>query len=97
MSGEVPVVPQIGNSADSFFQSDSDLAAQERRNVKRENNAGDPIECTSKVLCFLLSEKVEDFEYAYIGESGFIAKKINLLVCKETDIPPSYMFIFSKY
>ena len=69
------------DSADSFFQSDSDLALQERRAAKRGNKAGDPIECTSKVLCLLLPENSEDSEYAYIGESGFIAKRINLLVC----------------
>ena len=77
MSDEIQVGPQIGDSADNFFQSDSDLVTQERRNAKRGNKAGDPIECTSKVLCLLLSE---DSEYAYIGESGFIAKRINLLV-----------------
>ena len=52
----------------------------ERQATKRENKAGDPIECTSKVLCLLLSEKAEDSEYAYIGESGFFAKRVNLLV-----------------
>ena len=81
MSNEIQVGPQIGNSADNFFQSDNDLAVQERRYAKRENKAGDPIECTSKVLCLLLSEKAGDSEYAYIGESGFVAKRINLLVC----------------
>ncbi len=80
MAGQVPAGPQVGTSADNFFQSDSDLAAQERRATKRGNKVGDPIECTSKVLCLLLPEKAEDSEYAYIGESGFIAKKINLLV-----------------
>ncbi|CAB4442050.1 unnamed protein product [Rhizophagus irregularis] len=86
MTDKTPVGPQIGNSADHFFQSDSDLATQERRTAKRENKAGDPIECTSKVLCLVLSEKAEESEYAYIGESGFIAKRINLLTGKTTKV-----------
>jgi hypothetical protein len=80
MSDKTPVGPHISNSADHFFQSDSDLAVQERRTAKWGNKAGDPIKCTSKVLCLILSEKAEDSEYAYIGESGFIAKRINLQV-----------------
>ncbi|CAG8539911.1 12128_t:CDS:2 [Funneliformis caledonium] len=85
MFDEVPVGPRIGSGADNFFQSDSDLATQARRAEKRENKAGDPIECTSKVLCLLLPEKTES-EYAYIGESGFVAKKINLSTGKTSKI-----------
>lgn len=70
--------PQKGTSADSFFQTDAELAIRERRAAKQNNKAGDPIICTSKVLCMVIPDNNSD--YAYIGESGFIAKKINLSV-----------------
>ncbi|CAG8505639.1 11232_t:CDS:2 [Diversispora eburnea] len=75
--------PQIGNSADSFFQTDAELAIQERRATKQNNKAGDPITCTSKVLCMVLPN---NNDYGYIGESGFIAKKINLSTGKSAKI-----------
>ncbi|CAG8689906.1 22629_t:CDS:2 [Dentiscutata erythropus] len=78
--------PQIGTSANNFFQSDRDIAIQERRAKKQQNKTGDPIECTSKVLCMILPEKIDDSDYAYIGESGFIAKKINLSTKKTVKI-----------
>ncbi|CAG8573266.1 6781_t:CDS:2 [Racocetra fulgida] len=58
--------------------SDRDIAIQERKSKKQQNKDGDPIECTSKVLCMILPEKTDNVDYAYIGESGFIAKKVNL-------------------
>ncbi|CAG8627636.1 24816_t:CDS:2 [Cetraspora pellucida] len=78
--------PQIGTSANNFFQSDQDIAIQERKFKKQQNKAGDPIECTSKVLCMILTEKTDNFDYAYIGESGFIAKKVNLSTKKTVKI-----------
>ncbi|CAG8492357.1 10820_t:CDS:2 [Acaulospora colombiana] len=66
----------IGTSADNFFQTDHDLAVQRRRAAKQNNKAGDPIVCTSKVLCMLLPDEPD---YVYFGESGFVAKKKNLL------------------
>src|SRR5437588_813995 len=79
---EQPVGPQIGKSADSFFQANSDILVQQRRAAKSQNKQGDPIECTSKVLCMMLSNSPDDStdNCLYIGESGFIAKKIDLSV-----------------
>jgi len=71
--------PQIGTSADSYFQSDRDVAIQQSRAAKSGNNFGEPIKCSSKVLCMLLLTTPD--VYAYVGESGFLARKINLAVC----------------
>ncbi|CAG8569386.1 18726_t:CDS:2 [Acaulospora morrowiae] len=71
--------PHIGTSAENFFQSDHDLSVQKRRAAKQNNKSGDPIVCTSKVLCMLLPDEPN---HIYIGESGFIARKKNLLTGK---------------
>ncbi|CAG8641515.1 1622_t:CDS:2 [Ambispora leptoticha] len=71
--------PQIGKSAGNFFQTDHDLLVQERRAAKRDNKAGEPIEITSKVLCLLPAEDEKNtLEHVYVGESGFLARKINI-------------------
>ncbi|CAH1760835.1 20792_t:CDS:2 [Entrophospora sp. SA101] len=77
---EQVVGPQIGTSGDSFFQTNNDLLIQQRREAKCQNKQGDPIKCTSKVLCMMLSNSPNDLVDGclYIGESGFIAKKIKL-------------------
>ncbi|CAG8578103.1 3230_t:CDS:2 [Paraglomus brasilianum] len=72
--------PQIGTSADSYFQSDRDVAIQQSRAAKSGNNFGEPIKCSSKVLCMLLLTTPD--VYAYVGESGFLARKINLATGK---------------
>lgn len=66
-----------------LFQSDSDLARQRAREAKHNYDAGAAIRLSTKVLCMRV---VEGGAYAYVGESGFVAKKVNLTVsCLSSD------------
>nr|CAG8548766.1 13662_t:CDS:2 [Entrophospora candida] len=69
---EQVVGPQIGTSGDSFFQTNNDLLIQQRREAKCQNKQGDPIQCTSKVLCMMLSNSPSDLVDGclYIGHTG---------------------------
>ncbi|KAJ3129118.1 hypothetical protein HK098_002359 [Nowakowskiella sp. JEL0407] len=73
---------------DSFFQSDHDLAIKKARDLKKRlnKNAGDPFVLPSKVLAFEIVAKPKvpeqpDETFAYVAESGHVARKVNLTVC----------------
>ncbi|KAI9022771.1 WD40-repeat-containing domain protein [Phycomyces nitens] len=66
----------IGTEAGNFFQTDQDIAKQKLKAEKYNYIVGDAIKLSSKGLDLI----VVDDNYAYVAESGFIAKRINLKV-----------------
>jgi WD40 repeat protein len=71
------------NESEHFFQTDETKRLIERRmaKAKETENRGDPFKCSSKVLSLdLLPQQSTDNGklLAVVGESGFIAKKIDL-------------------
>ena len=73
------VGPNVSADSQHFFQSDADIAFQNKKSLKKKDfeKAGQPIATSSKVLGLLLTRD----KSVYVAESGFIAKKIHLEVC----------------
>jgi len=71
--------PNISNKSSDFFESDADIAKRLAKDKKSKEveKLGEPIQITSKVLSMKLVQ-AENPKYAYITESGFIIRKINL-------------------
>ena len=67
----------ISTDAQHFFQTDTDLLNDFKKQEKKKKvaKAGNPIATSSKVLCLLMSDSG-----AFVGESGYLAKKIDLNV-----------------
>ncbi|KAJ3029985.1 UNVERIFIED_CONTAM: hypothetical protein HDU68_010448, partial [Siphonaria sp. JEL0065] len=73
-----------GTDANDFFQSDRDLEIQRKRELKKAQLLSDAsktkhdalIRSTSKVLAFVIS--TNKLTKAYIGESGHVARRIDL-------------------
>ena len=74
--------PNVSTDAQNFFQSDIDIANLQKKEAKREalGEAGDPLTLPSKVLCLALSN-AQDGPWVYVGESGFVARKMHREVC----------------
>jgi hypothetical protein len=78
----------LGTEADQFFQSDADIVVAQRRDNKRQQTSqrGEPFTCSSKVLCMALIPSVDAAApSAYVGESGFIIRRVNLAVRLNAD------------
>ncbi|KAJ3099284.1 hypothetical protein HDU97_003302 [Phlyctochytrium planicorne] len=85
--------PNTSSDANDFFQSDLDLKAQLKRDVKKAKlgEAGAPIQLSSKVLAMLIpfgfSQNEENADegdasqslIAFVGESGHVARRLDLL------------------
>jgi len=73
--------PNISNKSSDFFESDADIAKRLAKDKKSKEveKLGEPIQITSKVLSMKLVQ-AENPKYAYVTESGFIIRKINLEV-----------------
>jgi len=71
----------ISNKGSDFFESDADIAKRLAKDKKSKEveKLGEPIQITSKVLSMKLVQ-AENPKYAYITESGFIIRKVNLEV-----------------
>jgi len=69
----------ISNKGSDFFESDADIAKRLAKDKKSKEveKLGEPIQITSKVLSMKLVQ-AENPKYAYITESGFIIRKVNL-------------------
>jgi len=69
----------VSNQASDFFESDAEIAKRLAKDKKSKEveNLGEPIKITSKVLNMTLV-KGENPKYAYVAESGFLIRKINL-------------------
>ncbi|KAI8816790.1 WD40-repeat-containing domain protein [Fimicolochytrium jonesii] len=77
--------PHYSSDAENFFQSDRDLEIARAREQKKtqlsgKKAPGNPYQLTSKVLAFSIVENIPAgaAEYAYIAESGHVARKIEL-------------------
>jgi hypothetical protein len=73
--------PNISSDAKHFFQSDIDIANLQKKEAKKQSlgDAGDPPPIPSKVLCLALSN-APDGPWVYVGESGFVVRKVHLEV-----------------
>ena len=65
----------VASEAGSFFQTDAELKKQKEKEAKYNYTEGDCIQLNTKALALLVTGK-----YAYVAESGFSAKRINLEV-----------------
>ncbi|KAF7725244.1 hypothetical protein EC973_000332 [Apophysomyces ossiformis] len=65
----------IAAEAGNFFQTDAELAKQKEKEAKYNYTIGDCIKLSSKGLALMI---VDEGKYAYVAESGFLAKRINL-------------------
>ncbi|KAG2227580.1 hypothetical protein INT45_002265 [Circinella minor] len=63
----------VASEAGSFFQTDAELKKQKEKEAKYNYTEGDAIQLNTKALGLLVTGK-----YAYVAESGFSAKRINL-------------------
>ncbi|KAI7868491.1 WD40-repeat-containing domain protein [Spinellus fusiger] len=63
----------IGREAGNFFQSDRELAKQQLKEQKYNYTVGNAIKLSTKGLDVLV-----EGHYAYVAESGFLAKRIHL-------------------
>jgi len=78
---EPPPEANISNKGSDFFESDAEIAKRLAKDKKSKEveQLGEPIKITSKVLNMKLVQG-ENPKYAYIAESGFIVRKVNLEV-----------------
>ncbi|TPX39471.1 hypothetical protein SeLEV6574_g07184 [Synchytrium endobioticum] len=84
--------PNVSDDASNFFQSDRDLAKQNAKDSKRIRHAltGSPISLPSKVLDVQFASDPDQtgpskgHVYAYVAESGHVARKYNLVTGKWT-------------
>jgi len=69
----------ISNKGSDFFETDAEIAKRLAKDKKSKEveDLGEPIKITSKVLNMKLVQG-ENPKYAYIAESGFIIRKVNL-------------------
>ncbi len=81
-TSESPLGPNVSSEANNFFQSDADIAFHNKKSLKKKQveKKGQPIMMSSKVLCMLLDPAKTEFKSAFVGESGFIIKRLNLNV-----------------
>ncbi|KAI9262226.1 WD40-repeat-containing domain protein [Phascolomyces articulosus] len=63
----------VASEAGNFFQTDAEIQKQKEKEAKYNYTEGDAIQLNTKALALLVTGK-----YAYIAESGFSAKRINL-------------------
>lgn len=74
----------IGTEAGNFFQSDAEIQKQKEKQAKYNYTEGDAIQLSTKALALIV---VQDGAYAYVAESGFHAKRINLQVNNDSLFP----------
>ncbi|ORX85907.1 WD40 repeat-like protein [Anaeromyces robustus] len=69
----------VSNQASDFFETDAEIEKRLAKDKKSKEveNLGEPIKITSKVLNMTLV-RGENPKYAYVAESGFLIRKINL-------------------
>lgn len=67
----------IANEAGSFFQTDAELKKQKEKEAKYNYTEGKCIQLSTKALGLIV---LQSGKYAYVAESGFNAKRINLEV-----------------
>jgi hypothetical protein len=69
--------PNVTEDIDYLFQSDRDLALQNKRKEKQENlkSLGSPVTLASKILYFEFISPTE----LITAQSGYIAQKIDLV------------------
>ncbi|TPX30486.1 hypothetical protein SmJEL517_g05948 [Synchytrium microbalum] len=87
---DIDLTPHVSTDAGNFFQSDRDIAKQEARDLKKSihANSGLPISIPSKVLDLQFAGTGSDADlsanklYAYVAESGHVARKYNLMTGK---------------
>ncbi|KAI8142240.1 WD40-repeat-containing domain protein, partial [Fennellomyces sp. T-0311] len=70
----------VASEAGNFFQTDAELKKQKEKEAKYNYTEGDCMQLSTKALALLVTGK-----HAFVGESGFNAKRINLEV-----FPPSF-------
>ncbi len=74
----------LSNDAENFFQSDRDLQLQQKRNDKKESvgaSAGDPKTMPSKIIDIEFVDALGQSALAFLAESGFVARKVDMSVC----------------
>jgi hypothetical protein len=86
ISDERPITGvAIGTENEQFFQSDHQLKEQKRKSFKRTllKEAGTPVQWSSKILSMCLGSRRSDSgKVLFVGESGFLAKRVQLPVRK---------------
>ncbi|KAG0174696.1 hypothetical protein DFQ28_007577 [Apophysomyces sp. BC1034] len=65
----------VASEAGNFFQTDAEIQKQKEKEAKYNYTIGDCIKLSSKGLALTI---VEEGKYAYVAESGFLAKRVNL-------------------
>ncbi|KAI9492779.1 WD40-repeat-containing domain protein [Zychaea mexicana] len=63
----------VASEAGNFFQTDAEIKKQKEKEAKYNYTEGDALKLSTKALALLVTGK-----YAYVAESGFSAKRINL-------------------
>ena len=71
------IMVNIANEAGSFFQTDAELKKQKEKEAKYNYTEGECIQLSTKALGLIV---LQSGKYAYVAESGFNAKRINLEV-----------------
>lgn len=77
----------MSNKGSDFFETDKEIEIRLAREKKEKEigELGEPIKISSKVLSMKLVQN-EDPTYAYVTESGFFIRKINLKIGKTVKI-----------
>src|SRR5271154_4412493 len=74
----------VSNDPQIFFQSTASLETLERRRKKSKNINGNPLILPAKILTFCVDfrQKKGSLPIVYTGESGGLARRVNLEVYK---------------
>jgi hypothetical protein len=72
----------VSNDPGHFFQTSASLEKQKTRRLKLKNTNGNPLVLPSKILTFSFNpeESSNGLPILYTGESGGLARRVNLEV-----------------
>jgi hypothetical protein len=78
------VAMSVSNDPGHFFQTSASLEKQKTRQLKLKNTNGNPLVLPSKILTFSFNpaESSNGLPILYTGESGGLARRVNLEVLK---------------
>jgi len=78
------VAMSVSNDPQNFFQSTASLETLERRRKKLKNINGHPLTLPAKILtlCIESRQKSDHLPIIFTGESGGLARRVNLQVFK---------------
>jgi len=78
------IAMSVSNDPQNFFQSTASLETLERRRKKLKNINGHPLTLPAKILtlCIDLHQTNDGLPIIFTGESGGLARRVNLQVLK---------------